>query len=134
MRNKIPCASYAVVISAFSTGITEVKMHEKLAINDELDSVLELFDLADKCAKAEEGRLFVHNDPDAALEAAKTKNKDVKHKGPAVLAAEPEQKRGRDHDEPRKDSQLLCAFHNVRSHSTKDCQELKLLRDEHRGH
>jgi hypothetical protein len=66
VRNKIPRASDTAVISAFSTGVTDVKMREKLAINDELDSVLELFDLADKCAKAEEGRLFVHNDPDAA--------------------------------------------------------------------
>jgi hypothetical protein len=105
-------------------------MCEKLAINDEVDSVLELFDLTDKCAKAEEGRLFIHNDPDAAPDAAKAKSKDVKRKGLAVLAAEPEQKRGRDRDEPRKDGRPLCVYHNVHSHSTEDCQELKLLRDE----
>src|SRR3990170_122514 len=111
----------------------DVKMREKLAINGELDSVLELLNLADKCAKVEEGRLFIHNDPNTALDAAKTRNKDVKRKGPAMLAAEPEQKHGRDHDEPRKDGRPLCAFHNVCSHSTEDCQELKLLRDEHQG-
>lgn len=53
--NKIPQASDAAIISVFSTG---ARMREKLAVNDELDTVATLFDLADKCAKAEEGRLF----------------------------------------------------------------------------
>ena len=47
------------------------------------------------------------------VDAAKAKSKDVKRKGPAVLAAEPEQKRSRGRDEPRKDNRPLCAFHNV---------------------
>jgi hypothetical protein len=98
VRNKIPRASEAAIISAFSNGVTDVRMCDKLDINDELDSVLELFDLADKCAKAEEGRLFVHNDPNAAPDAAKAKSKDAKCKGPAVLTAVPEQKHGREHD------------------------------------
>ena len=40
-----------------------VRMREKLGTHDELSSVLKLFEMADKCAKAEEGRLFKHNDP-----------------------------------------------------------------------
>jgi hypothetical protein len=30
-------------------------------VNDELTSVVRLFEIADRCAKAEEGRIFVHN-------------------------------------------------------------------------
>jgi hypothetical protein len=35
------------------------------SVNDELTSVVRLFEIADRCAKAEEGRLFVHNLPEA---------------------------------------------------------------------
>jgi hypothetical protein len=37
----------------------------KLSMNDELTSVVRLFEIADRCAKAEEGRLFMHNLPEA---------------------------------------------------------------------
>jgi hypothetical protein len=53
--NKIPRITDAKIISAFSAGITDVKMREKLGIRDNLDSVVDLFEMADKCAKAEEG-------------------------------------------------------------------------------
>ena len=133
VRNKIPRASDAAIIAAFSAGVTNDRMLEKLSINDELESVAVLFDLADRCAKAEEGRLFAHNDPDAAPDAAKPKNKDPKRKGPAVLAAEPERKRGRDRDEAKKDGRPFCVYHNMHSHSTEDCYELKLLREGRQG-
>jgi hypothetical protein len=61
MRNKIPRISNEEVISAFSTGISDIKMREKLSVNDELTSVVRLFKIADRCAKAEEGWLFMHN-------------------------------------------------------------------------
>ena len=56
--------------------------------------------MADKCAKAEEGRLFKHNvtldEPKAVVSQGKNKakgdNADTKRKAPAVLAAEPERK------------------------------------------
>jgi hypothetical protein len=32
-----------------------------MSMNDELTSVVRLFKIADRCAKAKEGRLFVHN-------------------------------------------------------------------------
>jgi hypothetical protein len=63
MRNKIPRISNEEVISAFSIGVSDIKMREKLSMNDELTSVVRLFEIADRCAKAEEGRLFVHNLP-----------------------------------------------------------------------
>ena len=84
------------IISAFSDGIRDVKMKEELAIHEELCTSLELFNLATKCARAEEGRLSLLELPVANPEEKKAKVKDVKRKGAAVLAAEPDTKRDRD--------------------------------------
>jgi hypothetical protein len=61
MRKHIPRISNEGVIPAFSTGVFDIKMREKLSMNDELTSVVRLFEIADRCAKAEEWRLFLHN-------------------------------------------------------------------------
>ena len=66
IRNKIPKISAAAVIAAYTAGVADVKMFEKLAINDEITTVSRLMELADRCSKAEEGRLFAHNNPDVA--------------------------------------------------------------------
>jgi hypothetical protein len=98
MRNKIPRISNEEVISTFSTGVTDIKMREKLSMNDELTSIVRLFKIADRCAKAEEGRLFMHN----LLEALppKQKSKDPKRKEAAALTVEPDHKQHRgDHSE-----------------------------------
>jgi hypothetical protein len=50
MRNKIPRISNEEVISAFSTGVAATKMKEKFYVNDELTSVVRLFEIADRCA------------------------------------------------------------------------------------
>jgi hypothetical protein len=76
MRNKIPRISNEEVISAFSTGVSDIKMREKLSMNDELTSIVRLFEIADRCTKAEEGRIFVHNLPEAL--PPKPKSKDPK--------------------------------------------------------
>jgi hypothetical protein len=52
MRKKIPRISNEEVISAFSMGVADIKMKEKLSVNDELTSVVRLFEIADRCAKA----------------------------------------------------------------------------------
>jgi hypothetical protein len=90
MRNKIPQISNEEVISAFSTGIADIKMKEKLSVNDELTSIVRLFEIASRCAKAEEGRLFVHNLPEVL--PPKPKSKDPKRKEATALAAEPNHK------------------------------------------
>ena len=127
VRNKIPRITDAEIISAFSAGVTDVKMREKLAMHD-IDSVVKLFELADKCAKAEEGRLFAHNVPDADADA-KGKGSSSKRKPPTVLAAEPEQKqhRGRDVTSGKRDGRPYCIYHDMYSHNTEDCVELKRL-------
>jgi hypothetical protein len=84
MRNKIPQISNEEAISAFSTGVSNIKMREKLSVNDELTSVVRHFEITDRCAKAEEGRLFVHNLPEAL--PPKPKSKDPKCKEADVLA------------------------------------------------
>ena len=92
------------IISAFSDGIHDVKMKEELTIHEELCTSLELFNLATKCARADEGRLSLLELPAADPEEKKTKAKDVKRKGVAVLAAESDTKCGRDQPESSKGS------------------------------
>ena len=57
-RHKITRVADLDVIGAFRAGVTNDRMLEKLGIRDDLTSAVELIDMADKCAKAEEGRLF----------------------------------------------------------------------------
>jgi hypothetical protein len=93
VRNKIPRITDVEIICAFSAGVTDVRMCEKLGMRDNLSSAVELFELVDKCAKAKEGRLFAHNVPDADTDAKLTKAKSAsKRKPAAVLATETEQK------------------------------------------
>ena len=109
------------IILAFTDGVRDVKMKEELTIHEDLCTALEMFNMATKCARAEEGHLSLLELPTADLEDKKAKAKDVKHKGAAVLAAEPEMKRGRDNLESSKGSRPFCAFHDVHSHNTNDC-------------
>lgn len=59
-------------------------------------SALEMFNMATMCARAEEGHLSLLELPEADPEDKKAKTKDVKRKGPSVLTAGPEMKRGCD--------------------------------------
>jgi hypothetical protein len=121
MRNKIPRISNEEVIFVFSTGVSDIKMREKLSVNDELTSIVRLFEIANRCAKAEEGRLFVHNLPEAL--PPKPKSKDPKCTEAAILAAEPDHKQHReDHfgcDKGRR--RRYCILHKKDTHNTNDC-------------
>ena len=77
-RLKIPKVSDEVIISAFTDGVRDVKMKEELAIHEDLCTALEMFNMANKCARTEEGRLSLLELPDAEPEDKKTKTKDVK--------------------------------------------------------
>ena len=72
-RLKIPKVTDEAIISAFSDGVHDVKMKEELAIHEELCTPQELFNLATKCARAEEGRLSLLELPAAGAEEKKTK-------------------------------------------------------------
>jgi hypothetical protein len=130
MRNKIPWISNEEAISAFSTGVSDIKMREKLSVNDELTSVIRLFEIADRCAKAEEGRLFVHNLPEAL--PPKPKSKDPKCKEAAILAAEPEHKQRRgDRSECDKGRRRhYCILHKKDTHNTDDCWIVRKFHEE----
>ena len=108
-------------------------MLEKLGIHDDITTVVKLFDLADKCAKAEEGRLFVKNEPGDPAEGSKKKKSSEKRKTTAVLAAEPDAKQPRATapaaGPEKKDDRPFCVYHNRHSHATKDCYDLKRLRE-----
>ena len=103
-RLKIPKVTEEAIISAFSDGVRDVKMKEELAIHEDLCTSLELFNLATKCARAEEGHLSLLELPAADPKEKKTKAKDVKHKGVAMLTTEPDTKHGRDQPESSKGS------------------------------
>jgi hypothetical protein len=55
VRGTIPRISDASIITAFRQGVRDEKMLEKLATHD-VETVTTLFALADKCARAAEGR------------------------------------------------------------------------------
>ena len=61
VRNTIPRISASAIILAFRQGVRDKKMLEKLNTRD-VEDVGELFSLADKCAKAAEGRAW-HEQP-----------------------------------------------------------------------
>ena len=94
MRLKIPKASGESVISAFSDGVTDLKMKEELTMSDEMSDALEMFNLANRCPRAEEGRPSLLGPHAAEPEEKKTKAKETKRKAPAVLAAELQAKHG----------------------------------------
>jgi hypothetical protein len=61
VRETIPCISDASIITAFQQGVRDEKMLEKLATH-QVETVTTLFALADKCARAAEGRAW-HSTP-----------------------------------------------------------------------
>jgi hypothetical protein len=130
MRNKIPRISNEAVISAFSTGVSDIKMREKLSVNDELTSVVRLFEIADKCTKAEEERLSVHNLSEAL--PPKPKSKDPKRKEAAVLAAEPDhkQRRGNRFERDKGRRRRYYILHKKDTHNTDDCWIVQKFHEE----
>ena len=98
-------------------------------MHEDLCTALEMFNMATKCERAQEGRLSLLELLAADQEDKKAKIKDVKRKGAAVLPAELEMKCGHDHPESSKANRPFCTFHNVHSHNTSDFQELRAIRD-----
>jgi hypothetical protein len=65
VRGTIPRISDASIITAFHQGVRDKKMLEKLATHD-VETVPTLFALADKCARATEGRAW-HSAPQTGV-------------------------------------------------------------------
>jgi hypothetical protein len=65
VRGTIPRISDASIITAFRQGVRDEKMLEKLATHD-VETITTLFSLADKCARAAEGRAW-HSAPNTGI-------------------------------------------------------------------
>jgi hypothetical protein len=65
VRGTIPRISNASIITTFRLGVRDEKMLEKLATHD-VETVTTLFALADKCARAAEGRAW-HSAPQTGV-------------------------------------------------------------------
>ena len=94
MRLKIPKVTDEAIISVFSDGIRDVRMKEELAINEDLCTALEMFNMANKCARAKEGCLSLLELQDADPEEKKAKGQGREAHGPGCA-------RGRARDEAR---------------------------------
>ena len=96
MQYNIPDVHPAAVISAFHQHVRNRKMHEELAMTKVKD-LAKLYVLADRCVRAEEGRKYPgedavtetdSTDEDAASPTKKSRRRNRKRKGKAMLAIE----------------------------------------------
>jgi hypothetical protein len=138
VRGTIPRISDASIITAFRQGVRDEKMLEKLATHD-VETVPTLFALADKCARAAEGRAW-HSTPQieaaqsggsgAILRDGKKKNKkDHDHQKPwstALVVAAATEGRGDLNKRPRlqRGNSGSCPMHPNGRHNTAECREI----------
>ena len=90
VQHTIPDVSPDAIIAAFHANVRDPKMREKMNTRA-IRSTAELFQLADKCARAEEGRRAPDNE--VAEEGDPGKKPAPKRDPKRVLAAEPEPKK-----------------------------------------
>jgi hypothetical protein len=145
LRGTIPRISDASIITAFHQGVRDEKMLEKLATH-EVDNVTTLFALADKCARAAEGRAW-HSTPqtgvtqtggsDAVAQGGgkkKKRNKNHSHGklqfvAPVAAAAAGGQGERNKRPRPQGGSSGTCPVYPNSRHSAADCREIiKLAR------
>jgi hypothetical protein len=98
-------------------------------VNDELTSIVRLFEIADRCAKAE-GRLFMHNLPEVL--PPKLKSKDPKRKEATVLTAGPEHKQchGDRSERDKGRRRRYYILHKKDTHNTDDCWIVRKFHEE----
>jgi hypothetical protein len=137
VRGTIPCISDASIITAFRQGVRDEKMLEKLATHD-VETVPTLFALADKCARAAEGRAW-HSSPQtgaaqsggsgAVPRDGKKKKKDHDYQkswSTALVVAATTGGQGNRNKCPRpqKGSSGSCPVHPNGCHSAAECREI----------
>jgi hypothetical protein len=145
VRETIPSISDASIITAFRQGVRDEKMLEKLATHD-VDDVTTLFALADKCARAAEGRAW-HSVPQVKVTKVgdsdvvtqgggrkKKRNKSHGHEKPwfavsVAATAAGGQGECSKHPRPQEDNGDTCPVHPKSRHRATDCREIiKLAR------
>jgi hypothetical protein len=100
VRGTIPRISDASIITAFRQGVREEKMLEKLATHD-VETVPTLFTLADKCARAVEGRAW-HSAP-------QTRAAQSGGSGAVRRDGKKKKKKERDYQKPRSTALVVAA-------------------------
>jgi hypothetical protein len=137
VRGTIPRISDAFIITAFRQGVRDEKMLEKLATHD-VETVPTLFALADKCARAAEGRAW-HSAPQTGVAQSggsgaiprdgKKKKKDCdfqRLRSIALVIAAMSGGWG-DHNKrprPQRGSSGPCPVHPNGRHSAAECREI----------
>jgi hypothetical protein len=137
VRGTIPHTSDASIITAFRQGVRDEKMLEKLATHD-VETVTMLFALANKCARATEGRAW-HSTPQigvaqtggsgAATQDDKKKKKNCGHERPQsaapIVAAAAEGRNERcKSPRPQGGNNSSCPVHPNSHHSVAECREI----------
>jgi hypothetical protein len=137
VRGTIPRISDASIITAFRQGVRDKKMLEKLATHD-VETVPTLFALADKCARAAEGRAW-HSAPQTgttqmggsgvAPRDGKKKKKGRGYERPqsttlVVAAATGGQGDRNKHPRSQRGNSGSCPVHPNGRHSTSECREI----------
>jgi hypothetical protein len=138
VQGTIPRISDASIITAFRRGVHDEKMLEKLATHD-VETVPALFALADKCARAAEGRAW-HSAPQTGAaqsggsgavlrDGKKKKKKDCNYQKPrstALVVAAAAGGQGDRNKRPRlqKGSSGSCPVHPHGRHSAAECREI----------
>jgi hypothetical protein len=89
VRGTIPHISDASIITAFRQGVRDEKMLEKLATHD-VETITTLFTLADKCARATEGRAW-HSAPQTGI---------AQTGGSGAVAQDSKKKKNHNHERP----------------------------------
>jgi hypothetical protein len=100
VRGSIPRISDASIITAFRQGVHDEKMLEKLATHD-VETVSTLFALADKCARAAEGRAW-HSAPQTGVV-------QTSGLGAVPRDGKKKKKKGRGHERPQSTALVVAA-------------------------
>jgi hypothetical protein len=138
VRGTIPRISDASIITAFQQGVRDEKMLEKLATRD-VETVPTLFALANKCARAAEGRAW-HSAPQTGAtqsggkgavprDGKKKKKKDREYQKPrstALVVAATTGGQGDRNKRPRpqRGNNDSCPVHPNGCHSVVECREI----------
>jgi hypothetical protein len=135
VRGTIPRISDASIITTFRQGVRDEKMLEKLATHD-VETVPTLFALADKCARAAEGRAW-HSAPQTRAAQSggsgtvprKKKKKDRDYQKPrstalVVAVATGGQGDRNKRPRPQRGNNGSCPMHPNGRHSAAECREI----------
>jgi hypothetical protein len=138
VRDTIPHISDASIITAFCQGVRDEKMLEKFATHD-VETVTTLFALADKCARAAEGRAW-HSAPQTgaahtvgsgavAQDGKKKKKKNHGHEKPSsaalvVVATTGGRNERNKRPRPQRGNSGSCPVHPNSRHSAAECRDI----------